>query len=398
MQTLDAVDTIASAGTNIPAPPARPVEVPMSRPSLDASDIAAVVAVLGGSSLSMGPEIAAFEREMAQYIGAREGIGVNSGTSGLHLCLSALEVGAGDEVITSPFSFVASANCALYVGAKPVFADIDRDTLNIDPQRVADAITPRTRAVVPVDVFGQPCDMDAISTLAGRHGLDVVQDSCEAIGAERNGVRIGAGADAAIFAFYPNKQMTTGEGGMIVTSNPDLARVMRSQANQGRDDEGTWMNHVRLGFNYRLDEMSAALGRSQLSRIDSILDRRSGVAAWYAERLAGVAGIRTPHVAPETTRMSWFVYVIQTEDGIDRDQLVRELADHGIPSRPYFVPIHLQPFYRTTFGYGPGDFPVTEEVAGRTIALPFFTDMTREQVDLVGTRLEQSLLRSAATR
>lgn len=395
MQTMDAVETLAPGETIRPVAPAQTFDVPMSQPSLNADDVAAVLGVLGGPSLSMGPQIAAFEREMARYIGATEGIGVNSGTSGLHLCLSAMEIGAGDEVITSPFSFVASANCALYVGAKPVFADIDADTLNLDPQRVAEAITPRTRALVPVDVFGQPCDMGAISTLAKRHGLGIVQDSCEAIGAERNGVRIGAEADTAIFAFYPNKQMTTGEGGMIVTSNPDLARVMRSQANQGRDDEGTWMNHVRLGFNYRLDEMSAALGRSQLSRIDSILDRRSQVAAWYDERFAGVSGIRTPFVAPETTRMSWFVYVIQTEDGIDRDRLVTELAAHGIPSRPYFVPIHLQPFYRNTFGYKPGDFPVTEAVAARTIALPFFTDMTRAQVDLVGTRLEQSLLRSA---
>lgn len=185
---------------------------------------------------------------------------------------------------------------------------------------------------------------------------------------------------------------------MIVTSNPDLARVMRSQANQGRDDEGTWMNHVRLGFNYRLDEMSAALGRSQLARIDRILDRRSRVAAWYDERLGSVSGIRTPFVAPQTTRMSWFVYVIQTEDGIDRDGLVTELAAHGIPSRPYFVPIHLQPYYRNTFGYKPGDFPVTEEVAARTIALPFFTDMTQDQVDLVGTRVEQSLARLSPAR
>ena len=393
MQTLGAVEAIEPADVIHPAPPAPVFEVPMSQPSLDADDVRAVMDVLRGPSLSMGPQIAAFERELAGYVGARDGIGVNSGTSGLHLCLAALGVGPGDEVVTSPFSFVASANCAIYVGAKPVFADIDRETLNLDPQRVEDAVTARTRTLLPVDVFGQPADLDAIGTLAGRHGLSVVEDSCEAIGAERDGVRIGAAADAAVFAFYPNKQMTTGEGGMIVTSDPDLARVMRSQANQGRDDAGTWMNHVRLGFNYRLDEMSAALGRSQLARIDQILDRRSRVAAWYDERLGSIAGIRTPFVSPRTTRMSWFVYVIQTGDGVDRDGLVTELAARGIPSRPYFVPIHLQPYYRRTFGYQPGDFPVTEAVAARTIALPFFTDMTREQVDLVGTRLEQSLAR-----
>lgn len=391
MMTLAAVETIEPAEMITPVAPATAFAVPMSAPSLDDSDIAAVMSVLGGPALSMGPQIAAFEREMAAWTGNREGIGVNSGTSGLHLALSALDVHEGDEVITSPFSFVASANCAIYVNARPVFADIDPDTLNIDPNRIEAAITPRTRTLIPVDVFGQPADWDGIMSLARARGLSVVGDSCEAIGAERNGVRIGAEADASVFAFYPNKQMTTGEGGMIVTNDPDLARTMRSQCNQGRDDAGTWMNHVRLGFNYRLDEMSAALGRSQLARLDRILDRRDRVAKMYDARIDGISGIRKPHVAPETTRMSWFVYVIQTEDGVDRDGLVTALAARGIPSRPYFVPIHLQPYYRNTFGYGPGDFPVTEAVAARTIALPFFTDMTAEQVDLVATRIEESL-------
>ncbi|HEV2526998.1 MAG TPA: DegT/DnrJ/EryC1/StrS family aminotransferase [Thermomicrobiales bacterium] len=386
------LDPVAAPIVATPAP----YDVPMSAPSLDQSDIDAVMEVMRTSTLSMGPQIAAFEREMAGYIGVRHGVGVNSGTSGLHLALSALGVGEGHEVITSPFSFVASANCAIYVNAKPVFADIDPDTLNLDPERVADAITPKTRALLPVDVFGQPADSDAIGSLARKHGLPIVADSCEAIGAERNGRRVGADADVAVFAFYPNKQMTTGEGGMIVTNDDDLARVMRSQANQGRDDAGTWMNHVRLGFNYRLDEMSAALGRSQLARIDSILDRRARVASWYDERLATVSGVRRPFVAPETSRMSWFVYVIQTEDGIDRDRLVAELGARGIPSRPYFVPIHLQPFYRERYGYKPGDFPVTEAVAKRTIALPFFTEMTLGQVDLVCTRIEEAIDHSRA--
>jgi perosamine synthetase len=366
------LDPVAAPIVATPAP----YDVPMSAPSLDQSDIDAVMEVMRTSTLSMGPQIAAFEREMAGYIGVRHGVGVNSGTSGLHLALSALGVGEGHEVITSPFSFVASANCAIYVNATPIFADIDPDTLNLDP--------------------GQPADSDAIGSLARKHGLPIVADSCEAIGAERNGRRVGADADVAVFAFYPNKQMTTGEGGMIVTDDDDLARVMRSQANQGRDDAGTWMNHVRLGFNYRLDEMSAALGRSQLARIDSILDRRSQVASWYDERLATVSGVRRPFVAPETNRMSWFVYVIQTEDGIDRDRLVAELGARGIPSRPYFVPIHLQPFYRERYGYKPGDFPVTEAVAKRTIALPFFTEMTLGQVDLVCTRIEEAIDHSRA--
>jgi perosamine synthetase len=392
------MSTVVSGPAAPTTPAPHQVAVPMSAPSLNQQDIDAVVAVLKGNTLSLGPQLTAFEREMADYIGVRHGVGVNSGTSGLHLALSALGVGEGHEVITSPFSFVASANCAIYVNAKPVFADIDADTMNLDPAKVEAAITPRTRAIVPVDVFGQPCDMDSIATLSRKHDMVIVEDSCEAIGAEREGRRIGTQADVACFAFYPNKQMTTGEGGMLVTDRDDIAAIMRSQCNQGRDDEGTWMNHVRLGFNYRLDEMSAALGRSQLSRIDDILDRRSRVASWYDERLAGVSGIRPPYVAPQTTRMSWFVYVIQTEDGIDRDRLVAELQDRGIPSRPYFVPIHLQPFYRNTYGYKPGDFPVTEAVAARTIALPFFSDMSLGQVDLVCTRLEEAIGHAAVAR
>jgi perosamine synthetase len=365
--------------------------IPLSRPSITDEDVAAVLDVLRSPYLSLGPHLGAFEQAMASYVGTTEAVAVNSGTSGLHLCLAAHGVGPGDEVITTPFSFVASANCAIYQGATPVFVDIDPQTLCIDPDQVGARITPRTRALLPVDVFGQPADLEHLSALARRHDLVLIEDACEAIGAERNGRRVGADATAAVFAFYPNKQMTTGEGGMIVTNDEAAARAMRSLANQGRDDNGTWMNHVRLGFNYRLDEMSAALGRSQLSRIDDILDRRAQVAAWYTERLGGLEAVQVPYVAAETTRMSWFVYVIRLDERIDRAAVMGDLEAEGIPTRPYFVPIHLQPLYRQRFGYGPGDFPVTERIARTTLALPFFTDMTEAQVDTVCARLAARL-------
>lgn len=365
------------------------LRVPLSRPSISEADISAVLEVLRTPCLSMGPRAAEFEHAMAAYVGTAEAVAVNSGTSGLHLCLAAEGIGPGDEVITTPFSFVASANCALYQGAIPVFADVDPLCMNLDPSKVEALITPRTRAIVTVDVFGQPSPVETLREIAERHGLTLIQDACEAIGAERLGRRVGTQARAAVFAFYPNKQMTTGEGGMVVTDDRNLARVIRSLSNQGRDDCGTWMNHVRLGYNYRLDEMSAALGLSQLSRLEEILALRARVAGWYTERLVGVEGIRTPFVAPETTRLSWFIYVVRLNERLDRDSLMGSLERDGVPTRPYFVPIHLQPLYRERFGYGPGDFPVAERAACSTLALPFFTDMTESQVDYVCDQLNR---------
>jgi perosamine synthetase len=369
------------------------MQVPLSKPWITSEDVAGVLSVLESPVLSLGPRVRQFERAMADYVGVADAVAVNSGTSGLHLCLAALGIEAGDEVVTSPFSFVASANAAIYQGARPVFADIDPQTLTIDPAAIDARISPRTRAILPVDVFGQPAATEAITAIARRCGLAVVRDACEAIGAEREGHRAGSDGTPTVFAFYPNKQMTTGEGGIVVTNDLAFARLVRSMSNQGRDDNGTWMNHVRLGYNYRLDEMSASLGITQLARIEQILSRRAQVAAWYTERLAAVEAVRTPLVAPETTRMSWFVYVIRLAADVDRAALIADLETEGVPTRPYFVPIHLQPYYRERFGYRCGDFPVTEAVARTTLALPFFTEMTEEQVDYVCVRLNSRLRR-----
>lgn len=359
--------------------------VPLSAPWITQEDIDAVLAVLQTSHLSIGPKVKAFEQAVADRVGVKHALAVNSGTSGLHLILESLGIGEGDEVITTPFSFVASANCIIYTGAKPVFVDIDANTLAIDPAKIEAAISDRTKAIIPVDVFGEPCPIEEIHAIAKKHNLAVVQDSCEAIGAVRNGKEVGGPefCDAAVFAFYPNKQMTTGEGGIVVTDNDDLARAIDSYRNQGRDDAGTWMNHVRVGYNYRLDEMSAALGLSQVSRLDSILDHRENVARLYGEKLADVPGITVPTVSPETTRMSWFVYVIQLEDGIDKSDVIAKLDARGVPSRPYFSPIHLQPIYRELFGFEGGEFPVTEAVSERTLAIPFYSLMPEDEVDYV---------------
>ena len=334
----------------------------------------------------------------------RYAITAYSGTSGLHLLVRAFGIGDGDEVITTPFSFIASSNCILYERAKPVCVDIELDTANINPDLIEDAITPRTKAILPVDAFGQPAKMDVIREIADRHGLVVIEDSCESLGSEYKGIKCGSGAlcDGAVFAFYPNKQITTGEGGMVVTDDPEIARLCRSMANQGRGEAGVWLSHERLGFNYRMDEMSAALGWAQMQRIEEIIEKRQRVADMYYERLSKIPGVWLPRIAPEVTRMSWFVYVIRV--GVDepdhrrqaqiRDHVMKVLQDNEVGCRPYFTPIHLQPFYRQMFGFKEGDFPVTE-FAGRTsIAIPFHNNLTREEVEYVAEVLEEALRRA----
>ncbi len=359
------------------------MNIPMSSPDITQAEIDAVNAVLNTRWLSLGPRIGEFEQAFALYQGAQHAIGVNSGTAGLHLAMIAAGIGAGDEVITPSFSFIASANCVMYERGTPVFVDINPLTGNIDPNLIEAAITDRTKAILPVHAFGQPADMDPILEIARRHNLWIVEDACEALGAEYKGRRAGSFGEAAVFAFYPNKQMTTGEGGMLVTDNTEWANLFRSLRNQGRDIFDAWLNHTRLGYNYRMDEMSAALGLVQVSRLEELLAKRARVAEWYNERIDEIPGIEKPYIAPTTTRMSWFVYVIRCADGVDRNALMGYLQEQGIPSRPYFTPIHLQPFYRERFEWSRGDLPHTEKAGDTFLALPFSSVMTEEQVEYI---------------
>lgn len=376
----------------------------MSYPDLTDAERQAVMAVLQTPNLSMGPQIAAFEAAMAQYTGAKHAIGVNSGTAGLHLCVRAAGISPHDRVLTTPFSFVASSNVLLFEQAVPVFVDVDPLTGNMDPvlaaQAAADLVEggaaarrwlPRRgaegdaplKAILPVDVFGQPADIDPLAETARRYGLRLIEDSCEALGAEYKGRKAGNLGDYGVFAFYPNKQITTGEGGLVVTNDDQAAAMMRALRNQGRAPGDTWLQHTYLGYNYRMNELSAALGLVQIGRIEELLGKREQVARWYGERLAEIPQIEAPRLVATTSRVSWFVYVIRLLKGIDRAKVAARLADMGIPVRPYFLPIHLQPYMIERFGYQPGDFPVTEDLGERGLALPFSGMMDEAQVEQV---------------
>ena len=379
-------------------------KIPMSSPDLTREERLAVTQVMRTPNLSMGSRIQAFEESFRQFTGMKYAIGVNSGTAGLHLCIRAAGVQDGDLVITTPFSFVASANVILFERGVPVFVDVDPLTGNIDPKLVIEAVEdlsrggqsaqkwlPRSgvadaaklKALLPVDVFGQPADLEPIVKIAREFGLKVIEDACEALGAEYYLGKAGTIGDYGIYAFYPNKQITTGEGGMIVTDDEYAANLIMALRNQGRAPGDTWLQHTHLGYNYRLDEMSAALGAVQMSRLGDLLQKRDQVATWYAERLAEIPGVESPQIAPGTTRPSWFVYVIRFAPGYDRDLVARELDQKGIPARPYFLPIHLQPYMVSRFGYRKGDFPITEDLGRRGLAIPFSGVMTEQQVETV---------------
>jgi perosamine synthetase len=381
------------------------MKISMSAPDLNDADRQAVINVINTPVLSMGKYTTDFEKAFCDYTGAKHAISVNSGTAGLHLCVRAAGIGPGDLVITTPFSFVASSNALLFENAVPIFVDIDPKTGNLDPELIADAAKniekylPRKsaignrqlRAILPVDVFGQPADMDAINAVAKEHGLRVIEDSCEALGATYNGKQAGTLGEFGVFAFYPNKQITTGEGGVIITDDEKAANFMRALRNQGRAPGDTWLQHTHMGYNYRIDEMSAAMGASQMTRLDSILSKREQVAAWYEARLSEIPGVETPYIESFTTRMSWFVYVIRFDPKINRDEIAKRLDARGIPVRPYFLPIHLQPYMIEKFGYQEGDFPVTEDLGKRGLAIPFSGVMTEEQVDYVCEILRDEL-------
>ena len=369
-------------------------EIPLSRPELDEEDIEAVVRVLRSPELSLGPTGPEFERAMAAYTGARHAVTASSGTSGLHIGVLALGLGAGDEVVTTPFSFVASANCLLFEGVVPVFADIDPDTWDLDPAAAGAAITPRTRAILPVHVFGRPCRIREIVALARGRGLSVIEDSCESLGSTVDGVFTGTLGEFGVFAFYPNKQMTTGEGGMVVTNDERLAAVCRSLRNQGRGAGGGWLEHERLGYNYRLSDIQSALGLSQLKRIETFIARRLSVHAAYGEALREVPGIVLPAPPRAGERVSWFVYVIRLADEFtrdDRDAVLQDLRAHGIACRNYFVPIHLQPYMIERFGFREGMFPVTERIAARTISLPFHNRLSEGEIATVASTLRDAI-------
>lgn len=371
----------------------RELPLSMSAPDIEESDIQGVVEVLRSGCLSLGPKTTEFEERMADYVGTKYAVAVSSGTAGLHLIVKALGIGAGDEVLVPSFTFAASANAVLFEGGTPVFVDIEPDTLCMDPDLLSKSITPKTRAIMTVDVFGHPVEWDAILAIAKRHDLKIIDDSCEALGAEYRGKRIGQFGDAAAFGFYANKQITTGEGGMVVTSDASVAEKVRSFRNQGRAAMGSWLEHQNLGYNYRITEMAASMGITQLKRIESFLQKRAEVARVYGELLAGVPGLTLQTVRPHV-RMSWFVYVVRVAEGIDRDRVMAALQSSGIPTRAYFSPVHSQPYLRNSSG-AKAHLPVTERIAAQTIALPFHNRMTIDQVKKVAGTLQDAITRCA---
>ena len=370
--------------------PATTRRINLSAPWIDERDEALVLEVLRSGWLSLGPTGPRFEALFAEAVGAPYCAAVSSGTAGLHLCMRLAGVEAGDEVITSPYSFVASANCAIYEGATPIFADIDARTVNLDPAAVEAAITPRTKAVVGVDIFGYPCEIDPLREVCERHGLAFIEDACEALGAEYKGRPLGSHGHPAVWAFYPNKQMTTGEGGAVTTGSSDEHELLVSLRNQGRLETSSWLQHGRLGYNYRLDDLSAALGIGQLEKLDRILEARRAVAAVYGEILQDVA-VELPLADDDEHVRSWFVYVVKLPEGVDRNGVMARLLADGIATAPYLPSIHLQSYMRERYGFSEGMLPVSEDCSARTMALPFHARLGREDQEQVAAALRAAL-------
>ena len=368
------------------------MKVSLSKPWITEEDIQAVEEVLRTPYLSLGPKLEEFEGKIRQISKTKYAVAVNSGTSALHLIVRSLGIKEGDEVITTPFSFIASSNCILFERAKPVFVDIRKDTYNINPDLIEEKITEKTKAILGVDVFGQPADWDEITEIAKKHNLLLIEDSAESIGSEYKGRKAGSFGDAGVFAFYPNKQITTGEGGVIVTDNEEIAILSKSMRSQGRGEGDTWLQHTRLGYNYRISDINCALGISQIKRLEEIIEKRNKVANFYFEKLKEVEEIITPFVSKTVTKMSWFVYVIHLSDRFtkaNRDSIIEEMRRRGIETRGYFSPIHLQPFYRKELEYKEGNFPITEFISERTVALPFYTTMKEMEINYVVESLKE---------
>lgn len=393
----------AEQGTFGMAHPPGSHEIPLSRPDITELEIELVTETMRSGRLSIGPMLERFEKLVAARSGCRHAVGVNSGTSGLQLVLQSLGIGPGDEVITTPFSFIASANCILYVGARPVFVDICPKTLNMDPALVEKAITRRTRAILAVETFGNPAYMDAYASIAARHEIPLIEDCCEALGTSYKGRPCGSFGRAGVFGFYPNKQITTGEGGMIVTDDEKIADMCRSLRNQGRAvgtaggnpayggvSTGSWLHHVRLGYNFRMPEINAALGVAQMRRLDEIVKQRQFVADGYMRRFMDAKDLVLPTLLPETV-MSWFVFVVRLAAGYtqqERDRIIQGMRNHEIGASDYFPCIHLQPFYQEKFGMGPGMYPIAESMSQRTIAVPFYNGLSERDQELVCRTLD----------
>ncbi|MGC9383823.1 MAG: DegT/DnrJ/EryC1/StrS family aminotransferase [Kosmotogaceae bacterium] len=383
--------------------------VPLASPDITEKEIESVNRVLKSGILSIGEYTKKFEEKIAEFSGLSYAVAVNSGTSALHLIARALNMTSGDIMITSPFTFISSANVALFEHALPVFADIDEKTLNITPETLDHALKVYEKRgmkteklslpvftpgyFMAVDIFGHPLDWESIIDICKKHKIKIIEDSCEALGSEYKGKPLGSFGKAGSFAFYPNKQITTGEGGIIVTDNETIAKVVKSMRNQGRGVEENWLEHVRLGYNYRIDELSAAIGFVQMDRFDELFYKRSKVANRYNSLFENVEGVQTPYIADYVTKMSWFVYVIRFDEKIDRDKVMEYLNNHGIQCRDYFKPIHLQPFYKKQFGYSEGMFPVTEKVSKQTLAIPFYNNLTEEKQSYVVETLKEAIER-----
>jgi len=365
----------------------------LSRPDITEKEIETVCAVLRGPNLSLGPKLVEFEEAFAKYVGRKRAVAVNSGTSGLFLCMQALGIGPGDEVITTPFTFIASATSIMMAGAVPVFVDIDPVSLNIDASKIESKITGKTKAILPIEIFGNPAGIDKVCEIAQKHNLAVIEDSCEALGSALNGKKVGTFGTVSVFAFYPNKQITTGEGGMILTDDDYLADMCVSLRNQGRGKDSSWLSHERLGYNFRLSDINCALGIAQLSRIDEIKAKRKQVAKWYQEMLAGEGRLIVP-TEPAGCDISWFVFVVRLAEKVtleQRDKILEAMRAQGIQVGDYFPPVHLQPFIAERFGCKQGDFPVTESVSRSTIALPFYNNLTYDEVAIVCKTLKEIL-------
>lgn len=383
--------------------------ITLSKPYITQTEIDKIIDVLNSDRLSMGKYTELFEKEIAKIAGAKYSVSVNSGTSALHLIIKALGIEQADYMIVPSFTFIASANVALFEKATPIFVDIDPRTYNVDPDALEDLLKKieqgrihingqrvkidKVRFFMPVDVFGQPVDYDAIRPIIEKWKLKMIEDSCEALGSEYKGKPCGSFGEAGAFAFYPNKQITTGEGGIIVTNNEEIAKLCRSMRNQGRGEDEAWLNHVRLGYNYRIDELSAALGYAQLTHLQEILYKRDEAAKRYSQMLSKYDWVEPPYIADYTTKIGWFVYVVKLDEKINRDRVIDYMSSHGVQVRNYFAPVHLQPFYKEIFGYTEGMLPVTEKISKSTLAIPFYTTITLQEQQIVVETLRQAVER-----